>query len=113
MDIKKFREVLKQRDEICDEWDYGVEQCWKSEIEILSENISSTIDFLKNECTADEYSWISEVIDDVIEKNPSKELVECYKSLMTKFPDECAVYNIAGVIEICEDILEEKDDSKK
>ena len=72
MDINSFRKVIKQREETDDEWDYGIEQCWKKEIEILSEDIPSTIDFLKNECTYEEYSWISEVIDDVVDQNPSK-----------------------------------------
>jgi len=105
MDINGFREVIKQREETDDEWDYGLEQCWKKEIEILSEDIPSTIEFLKNECTAEEYSWISEVIDDVVDKLPSKELVQCYTELMAKFPEECQKYNIKGVIEICEGIL--------
>lgn len=105
MDIIKFRDVIKKREETDDEWDYGIEQCWKKEIEILLEDIPSTIEFLKNECTSDEYSWISEVIDDVVDINPSKELVECYKSLMSKFPEECEKYNIAGVIEICENLI--------
>ena len=35
---------------------------------ILSEDIPSTIEFLKTECAADEFSWISEVIDDVVDK---------------------------------------------
>ena len=94
MDINSFREVIKQREETDNEWDYGIEQCWKKEIEILSEDIPSTIEFLKNECTADEYSWISEVIDAVVDKVPSKELVQCYTELMAKFPEECQKYNI-------------------
>ncbi len=114
MDINSFREVIKQREETDNEWDYGIEQCWKKEIEILSEDIPSTIEFLKNECTADEYSWISEVIDDVVDKVPSKELVQCYTELMAKFPEECQKYNIKGVIEICEGILKwEEENGKK
>ena len=73
--------------------------CQKKEIELLTEDIPTTIDFLRNECTADEYSWISEVIDDVVNLVPSKEFVQCYKDLMIKFPEECTKYNIAGSIE--------------
>ena len=105
MDIIKFREIIKQREETDDEWDYGVEQCWKQEIELLTKDIPSTIEFLKNNCTAEEYSWISEVLDDIVELVPSKELVQCYKDLMTKFPEECSKYNIAGSIESAEAIL--------
>ncbi|WP_216361344.1 hypothetical protein [Gardnerella vaginalis] len=46
-----------------DEYDYGVEMCNKEEIQILSEDIQSTIEYLKNDCTADEFVWISEIID--------------------------------------------------
>jgi hypothetical protein len=114
MDIIKFREIIKQREETDDEWDYGVEQCWKREIEILSEDIQSTIEFLENECTAEEYVWISEVFDDIIEKKPSKELVACYKALIKKFPEECATYYIDGVVKDAEAILQwEKENAKK
>jgi hypothetical protein len=118
MNKEKFREVIARRiyvEEISQgEWADAIEECWKKEIDILSGDIPSTIEFLKNECTADEYTWISEVLDDVIEKKPSKELVECYKSLMKKFPEECAQYNISGVVEICENILKwEEENGKK
>ncbi len=109
MNIDRFREVIKRREYVSqisqDEWDEGIEECWKREVELLTEDIPSTIEFLKNECTAEEYSWISEVLEDIIEKKPSAELVQCYKTLMTKFPEECATYNIAGSIERAEAIL--------
>ena len=94
MNIEKFREIQvetrsshttpaptrKRISEECyDEWDYGIEKCWKQEIEILTEDIPSSILFLQNECTADEYSWISEVIEDIAEKTNSYEFVMCYK----------------------------------
>ncbi len=112
MDIIKFREVIKERIRLAldsDEWDYGIEQCWKKEVEILSEDVNSTIEFLRDECTADEYSWISEVIDDLAEETNSRELVECYKALMSKFPEECKKYNVAGSIEFAETILKDGD----
>ena len=109
MNIEKFREVIKRREYVedisCGEWADGIEECQKLLTEILSEDVPSTIDFLKNGCTASEYSWISEVLEDVIEKKPNAELVKCYKELMAKFPDECATYNIAGAIEGAESIL--------
>lgn len=90
MNIKKFREVIKQieyAEEISHgEWDDEFKRCRNEEIEKLSEDANSTINFLKNECTADEYSWISEVIDDIARETQSRALVECYKSLMAKFP---------------------------
>lgn len=114
MNIDKFREVIQERERISkecyDEWTFGIEQCWKQEIEILSEDISAAIAFLKDECTADEFSWISEIIDDLAERTQSRELVDVYKSLMSKFPEECKTYNISGSIEFAENALDDEVD---
>ena len=44
MDVQKFREVIRRRNETHDEYDYGVEMCDKEEIQILAEDIPSTIE---------------------------------------------------------------------
>ena len=116
MNIELFKEVIARRiyvEEISQgEWGDGIEECWKKEIEILTEDIPSTIEYLQNDCTADEYSWISEVLDDIVELVPSRELVQCFKILMAKFPEECVKYNIAGSIESAEAILRRAEDGK-
>ena len=107
MDVQKFREVFKRRDETHSEYTYGLEMCWKEEVEILAEDIPSTIEYLQNQCTADEFSWISEIIDDLAEKTKSRELVECYKSLMAKFPEEAKRYHVDFCIECAEGFLDD------
>ncbi len=111
MDVQRFKEVIKKRKETHDEYDYGVEMCDKEEIQILSEDIPSTIEYLKNDCTADEFVWISEIIDDLAEKTKSRELVECYKNLMNKYPEETKEYYIGFCVECAEDFLEGTDES--
>lgn len=106
MDVVKFREVIRERSEMSDEWSFGIEQCWKKEIEILSQDIPSTIEYLKNECTADEYRWISEIIDDFAENTQSKEVIEAYKNLMIKYPDEYKKHNVSSSIKFAEDALD-------
>lgn len=106
MDVVKFREVIRERSEMSDEWSFGIEQCWKKEIEILSQDIPSTTEYLKNECIADEYGWISEIIDDLAESTQSKELIEVYKSLMIKYPDEYKKHNVSSSIKFAEDALD-------
>lgn len=72
----------------------------------------STVAYLKSECTADEFVWISEIseiIDDLAEKTRSREIVECYKSLMAKFPEEAKRYHVDFCIEYAEDFLEDTD----
>lgn len=110
MKTELFREIIKQREYVeeisCGEWADGIEECWRQEISILSEDIPGTIIFLKTECTASEYSWISEIIDDLAAYTQSSELIETYKSLMAKFPEECRTCNIAEIIQFAEEALE-------
>lgn len=109
MDIIKFREIIKNISSLDPNAYSEIEKCWKSEVSILSEDIPGTINFLNSECTEDEYAWISEIIDDLIATTQSKDLLECYKQLMVKFPDACSTYNIAYTIECAENALEKKE----
>ena len=106
MNIERFREIIRQREHISkisqDEWDDGIEECWKNEIAVLSEDVMGTVAFLKNECTASEYSWISEVITDLAEQTQNSELVEAFKALARKFPEEAKEYYIANDIQDAE-----------
>lgn len=109
MNTEKFREVIQERNRIAvecnDEWSTGIEKCWMQEIEMLGEDVAATISFLLEECTAEEFSWISEIIDDLVEKTQSREIVQAYKSLMSKYPEECKKYNITGSIKLAENTL--------
>lgn len=101
----EIRASITKRVATDDEWDYGVKQCWEEEIKILSRNIDDTIAFLENDCTADEFSWLSEVFDDVAEKTQSRAFVDCLYKVAKKFPDECKEYHIDRVLEFSEGAL--------
>ena len=123
MNVAKFREIIRQRlyaEEISHgEWYEEIERCQKEVVDILKEDIPSTIDFLKTECTAEEYSWIAEVLEDVVlvtsdtELVLSRELVECVKALMEKFPEECETYNISGDVERAENVIKWEEERGK
>lgn len=107
MITEEIRLAIKKRSETDDEWDYGVQQCCNEEINILSRNIEDTIAFLENECTADEFSWLSEVFDDVAEKTQSRAFVDCLYKVAEKYPEECKKYYIDRVIMYAEGALNE------
>ena len=111
MDVQRFKEVIRRRNETHDEYDYGVEMCWKEEIEILSEDVPSTVAYLKNECTADEFAHISDIIDDLTAETQSREIVECYKNLGEKYPDMAKTFNFAGCVKYAEAALREDTDA--
>ena len=110
MDAQRFKEVIQKRSNTVDEYYGGVEKCWKEEIEILSEDIPSTIEYLQNQCTEDEFFWISEIIDDLAAKTQSRKIVECYKNLGKKYPDVAKTFNFASCVKYAEATLGEDTD---
>lgn len=71
-----------------DEWDYGIQLCWDQMTELLSRNMEETIAFLDNECSSEQYAWISDVFDFVAKKTMSKEFVLALYRLSSKYPEE-------------------------
>ena len=71
----------------------------------MSNHLSETVDFIKKDCTADDFSWLSEIFDEIVEKTKSKEFIDCIKETAKKFPEECSKYNIQGSIESAEGYL--------
>ena len=104
----EIRASISKRAATDDEWDHGVEQCMKEEIEMLSRNIDDTIAFLETDCTADEFSWLSEIFDDVAEKTQSRAFVDCLYRVAEKYPETCAEYHIDRVIMYAEGALNEE-----
>lgn len=100
----EYRKLIDKKKEL----DYECEILWKQEAEMLSKNITETIHFLDNDCTADEFSWMSEVFDDVALATRSKEFIECLWRGSKKFPEECKKYNVLAFIKSAEDIVNDK-----
>ncbi len=107
MIIEDIRAALQKRISIDDEWDYGVNQCWNEEIEILSRNINDTITFLETDCTADEFSWLSEVFEQIAKKTQSRAFVDCLYRVAKKYPDTCKEYHIDFVIQCADGAVED------
>jgi len=109
MNIEKFKEIIKERKRISietqDEWDYGIEQCWKQEIEIMSEDILGAITYLQNECTKDEFVYLSEVIIDIVERTHNANFLESYKLLAERYSEESVNYYIADIIKDAEIVV--------
>ncbi len=102
----RIRELLKERKSIHSE-DYDrIEKCCVQEIELLSENLKDTIDFISNRCTGDEFVWLSEVFEEVQEKTQSDALRECLYATAEKYPKETKEYSILEFISDPEEIDE-------
>jgi len=118
MNTEKLKELIKHREEVekisHGEWTEEIEKCQEQLTDLLVEDMNSTIDYISKECASNEYVWISEVLDDVVELVPSKDFLQTFSSLKTKYPEEYSSYHIEESIQSAESILNwEVQDGKK
>lgn len=106
MNIAAFKDVIARLDKLHPEDYIAIEKCWKEEISILSEDIAGTIDFVKNECTADEFVWISEIFDEIAIETQSREFIDCLYMTAKKYPAETEKYNVLSFIESAQACIE-------
>ena len=69
---------------------------------VLCEDIEGTVQYLRSDCTADEFSWISEVFDEIVIRTKSPEFISALRFLAEKYPEETEAYNIAPFIDSAE-----------
>lgn len=98
----KFKAVIQKRATTNDEWDIAVHLCWEEMVSVFSEDIEKTIYFLESNCTASEYSWLSEVFEEIAEKTQSREFIAVLRKLAVKYPAETEQYNIMSFINSAE-----------
>ena len=102
---EELRQILERRSKLHPNDDFQTEKAWEEETELLSRNMEDTIQFLENECTADEFSWIAEVFDEVVSRTQSKDFIQALYRVVKKFPEECETYHILDSIHFAESYL--------
>lgn len=78
--------IIDERKKKNIEDDYGIQVCWDKMVEILSNNICETIEYLEN-CSEEDLYFISEIFEDVSEQLKSEEFITCLRKLDIKFPN--------------------------
>ena len=109
MNIEELKAVVAERKRVAvetqDELDYGIEQCWDKETEILTRDIAQTINFIENECDDETFCWVGEVFEDVAEITQSKEFVAAIKRRAEKIADEQERRSVLVDVRYAEDSL--------
>ena len=59
--------------------DYFEESVWKEEVDAITADLPVAIHFVLSDCTDEEFEWLSEVFDDVMEKTRSIEFLNCIR----------------------------------
>lgn len=75
-----FKEVIAKRKNIDDEDYISIEKCWDEMTDVFSADINQTVAFM-DECTADEFSWLSEIFDLIAKRtHRQKFILSLYKT---------------------------------
>ena len=88
MDIKILREVLASYVNLETNEVAVKEKYWNKLTEILSGDIPSTICYFENECTDEEFYWLSSVFEDVMKKTESTEFLQAVKDRLERVTSE-------------------------
>ena len=104
---KEFHDILNKSMSDVDINCYK-EDFWKEETELFSKDISKTIDFVLNECSDIEFTWLGEIFSDIVEKTNSKEFVDAIKARYAKIKPGVDVIGTESDIECAESALKEK-----
>jgi len=101
-ELEKIFAILEKTD--INDYD-TYETLWNQEVELITTNLQEAILFIKNDCSETALSWISEVLEKIIDKTHSQEFLNAFKETANKYPSECETYDIEGSIKIAEAIL--------
>lgn len=59
--------------------EYYEEIVWKAEVDAICADLPAVIEFIRSECTDEEFQWLSEVFDDVMDKTLSIDFLSCLR----------------------------------
>ena len=106
MDIRKFKDVIAKRECTKDEAYWEVEKCWDDLVEVLCEDMPGTIRYLYTECTAREFAFLSEVLDEAVAHVPDMDFIRALRYLAEKYPEENSMCQITPFIDSAQCLIE-------
>ena len=93
MDISlKIKQLVEKRKMINGDVDYENDPTIKEMIRLMTEDMDSTVAFLRNECSEDQLIWISEIADEITAHTKSSEFIESLRDLCKKYPEVSEKY---------------------
>lgn len=71
---------------------------WDAEVKQFAANIQESIEFIQNECTDEEFYWMSEVFEDIADCTRSVEFVKCIQKRVQRVKNPEWKQSILGEI---------------
>lgn len=93
-------EERKKMEEIVD-WDNT--PVIKEMVALFTRDMNETIEFVENECTAEQFSWLSEIFDEIAIASNSKAFIKALRHTAEKYPKTTEKYNITFFIDCAEE----------
>ena len=104
---EEFQKLIEERKKAEPIVDWEREPAIRKMVTLFTKDIGETIKFVLEDCTDDEYSWLSEIFDQIVQKTKSKEFIEALRKTALKYPEETEKYNIISFIDFAETFLDE------
>ena len=102
-----LRALLAERAQIDSEEYWTLEQCQERETDLIRAHIDEAVSFLLQDCTAEEFSWLSEIFEDVAWRSRSQVFVQAIRALLAKYPETSNQYYIEHNVSEAERILQD------
>lgn len=78
IDFMPFHAVIKERVDNPNAF-YYADPWWEAEIKQFTLDVDMSIRFVKEECSDEEFWWLAEIFDDLIEATRSAELLNSFR----------------------------------
>ena len=102
----EFNDLIQKRKSIKSDVDYSHNPIIKNMVNLMTKNTRETIDFIVNDCTEEQFIWLSEIFDEIIEKTKNDEILDALRQTAQKYPKATQKYNINYFIDSAAEYLE-------
>ena len=103
---EEFEKLVEKRKKNNGDIDYETDPVIKEMVSLMTADMSSTMGFLKNECSEEQFVWLSEIADEITEYTKSREFIQGLRDLCDKYPETAKKYNIHYFVESAAEYLE-------
>lgn len=99
--------LICQRKSIGGDIDYSTNPVILSIIQLVTQDVAATINFLDNECSEEQLVWLSEVFDEIAVRTQSKELLAALRRGCEKYPETTRKYNLLYFVESAAEFIDQ------
>ena len=85
---KILRERIRISNELNDNWWDGIDNCWKASLELLTEDLGRTRQYFLEECSDEEFFYLSEIFEEIIEKTQDATMLEVLSERLARVSRE-------------------------